>query len=66
MATTPAQPHTGTPDEAVEMARKMGVTVHVNTMRRWCVSGHIRAWRIGPKRWRIDLDALQTQLLGTK
>jgi excisionase family DNA binding protein len=50
-----------TPNEAAEL-----VGAHPNTIRRWCADGYIRAWRVGPRKWRIDLDALEAQLLGAE
>ncbi|GAB3225525.1 helix-turn-helix domain-containing protein [Mycolicibacterium hippocampi] len=46
-----APPRLGTPAEAACEAH-----VHPNSVYRWIKSGHLRAWRVGPRLLRVDLD----------
>ncbi|CAN5757688.1 hypothetical protein BH09ACT7_BH09ACT7_18270 [soil metagenome] len=61
MAVKPRHPNIGSPRAAADMAG-----VHINTVYRWCADGYIQAQKIGPRFWRIDLDALAAQLGGSK
>ncbi|SHT46703.1 DNA binding domain, excisionase family [Mycobacteroides abscessus subsp. abscessus] len=46
----------GGPEQVAEL-----FGVHPWTARKWCREGRIPAFKVGPRLWRVDLDALMAQ-----